>query len=239
MECWKVIESGKMHPEEAMAKDAALLGDLDQNNPSCLHFYEWEGPSLTYGYFTDPSRYLNYDALNKHGIRIGRRPTGGGMIFHFSDFAFSVLLNASHFSLSMNPLQNYAYINLKVAKAIFRFSGGIVQPDLLQEEPTCSKNECLPFCMAKPTRYDIFSDGKKIGGAAQRRTKQGLLHQTSLNLLYPSFDLIREILLDGDSIANAMEKNSGALLPYGKSDADMTNIKSQLRQLIIEVFFEK
>jgi hypothetical protein len=35
-------------------------------------------------------------------------------------------------------------------------------------------------CFSRPVRADIFQHGRKIAGAAQRRTRQGLLHQGSL-----------------------------------------------------------
>ena len=39
--------------------------------------------------------------------------------------------------------------------------------------------------MAKPTPFDLVIEGKKVGGAAQRRTRKGLLHQGSLSVCPP------------------------------------------------------
>src|SRR2546423_1117404 len=35
-------------------------------------------------------------------------------------------------------------------------------------------------CFANPVRADVLLDGRKIAGAAQRRTTRGLLHQGSI-----------------------------------------------------------
>jgi lipoate-protein ligase A len=35
-------------------------------------------------------------------------------------------------------------------------------------------------CFANPVRADVMIDGRKIAGAAQRRTRGGLLHQGSI-----------------------------------------------------------
>ena len=108
---WQMIESGCLSPEAIMIKDADLLAQLDPQGPSILHFYDWNVPCLTYGYFTDPACYLNLDALQQCGMQKARRPTGGGIIFHLSDLAFSVLIPASHPCFSLNTLDNYAFIN--------------------------------------------------------------------------------------------------------------------------------
>ena len=44
-------------------------------------------------------------------------------------------------------------------------------------------------CFANPVRADVVVDGKKIAGAAQRRTRRGLLQQGSIRLenLPPDF----------------------------------------------------
>ena len=36
------------------------------------------------------------------------------------------------------------------------------------------------FCFANPVRADVLSNGRKIAGAAQRRTRRGLLQQGSI-----------------------------------------------------------
>ena len=41
-------------------------------------------------------------------------------------------------------------------------------------------------CFAKPVRFDIVADERKLSGAAQRRTREGLLHQGSILLPDPA-----------------------------------------------------
>lgn len=235
MDQWRVIDSGMLSPASAMAKDAALLADLDPEGPSCLHFYEWNGPCLTYGHFIKPELYLHVDALSSHGLQVAKRPTGGGVIFHLTDLSFSVLLPAAHPQLSINPLDNYAYINQKVAEAIKLFTLQSLQPQLLQKESACLSKACQAFCMAKPTQYDLMIDGKKVGGAAQRRTKLGLLHQTSLMLMMPSMDLFHGIFKN-EGILTAMQQQSAALLPESASLRDLESARKQMKEILIKKF---
>lgn len=233
---WEVIESGSLSPEAIMAKDVALLAQLDPHGPSLLHFYEWNGPCVTYGYFTDPDRHLYLQALQQYGLQIARRPTGGGMIFHLFDFACSILLPAHHPHVSLNTLENYAFINQKVAAAMAQLTEQTQHPKLLQKEPICLSQECHAFCMAKPTQYDLILEGKKVGGAAQRRTKQGLLHQTSLSLLLPPLDLLRQFLKNGETIVEAMQQHSVALFSQECSANDLQMTREKLKELLKLVF---
>src|SRR4051812_6765135 len=114
----RIIESGRLSAQDVMTKDAWLLDQLDEESPCLLHLYEWEAPSLTYGYFTKLADHIDVSALKSAGIDAAVRPTGGGIIFHLSDLAFSVLIPNHDPSLSTNTLENYAYINQQVAQII-------------------------------------------------------------------------------------------------------------------------
>lgn len=230
---FEVIESGPLSPEAIMAKDAALLANLDADSPSFIHFYEWNVPCLTHGYFTDPSLYLDLEALQHCGIQKAKRPTGGGIIFHLSDFAFSILIPAHHPNFSLNTLDNYAFINQKVAEAIACVFSSSLQPNLLAQELPCISKECHAFCMAKPTQYDLIINGKKVGGAAQRRTKQGLLHQASLSLCLPPIEVLQKVLKNQEKILEAMRQNSDYLLAEKASTYDLSIARNQLKKKLV------
>ena len=235
---WQVIESGRLSAEAIMGKDAFLLSQLTVNSPPFLHFYEWESPCLTYGYFTDPIPFLDIEAVEYCGLQMARRPTGGGIIFHLTDLAFSVLVSASHPYFSLNTLENYAFINQRVAEAIRHLTTQSMRPDLLPLEPSCSSKNCKAFCMAKPTQYDLILDGKKVGGAAQRRTRQGLLHQASLSLLFPPLDLLRKVLKDHERVLKSMREHSYCLLPGCSTVQDLQEMRDQLKELLKISFAE-
>jgi lipoate---protein ligase len=232
---WEIIVSDPLAADAVMAKDARLLSQLDRASAPILHFYEWKRPSVTYGYFTDPSRHLQEEALLRHGVDAAKRPTGGGVIFHLTDLAFSVLLPASHSLFSLNTLANYAAINRLVAEAVIRFTEGTHQI-ALADNLKCEKQVCSPFCMAQPTVYDLLIEGRKVGGAAQRRTQNGLLHQGSISLAFPPQDLLMDVLLEGEQVANRMRINSFCLLPEDASRVQLTEARAALRRHLITLF---
>jgi len=220
---WKIIDSGAEDPRCLMQRDADLLNALRPESSPILHLYDFDRPSATYGYFTDPTKYLKQNAP----ITLARRPTGGGIIFHTSDFAFSVLLPSGHEGYSCNTLDNYAYINRLVAKAIFSFTEGTVEATLLQAGTKEKRSIKDQFCFAKPTVYDLIAEGKKVAGAAQRRKKQGLLHQGSISLTPPSENLLAACFHPDSPIPNEMILNSYYLIKK-------TNLKKeQIKEYLI------
>jgi lipoate-protein ligase A len=232
-----VIDSGKGNPADHMAKDAQLLENLSGND-LILHFYDWELPTATYGYFTDPYTCLSRDGVQRHQLQLARRPTGGGVIFHLCDFAFSLLMPSSHPAFSVNTLENYAYVNHVVADAIQSFSNNKNAVTLLHNEPDPLDRACTNFCMAKPTQNDLMIAGRKVGGGAQRRKRQGLLHQGTISLGMISEEILNTLLLPGTQVIAAMQQHSFALLGSTFTLNELTQAKKELRHCLENSFFE-
>lgn len=213
-----------------MERDRALLHSLEEHPRCVLHLYEWEQPSVTYGYFIDPNLYFSQEGLQRRQMQLARRPTGGGIIFHTCDLAFSVLIPSSHPAYSLNPLENYALINKAASDAIAAF---IAKPlELLPLQ--LPSNGCDAFCMATPTRYDIMLEGRKVGGAAQRRMKQGYLHQGSIALGLPEADLLQDVLESSGLVAEAMLRNGYALLGSTYSQEQLEDARRSMRELLMK-----
>ncbi len=233
---WQILQSGRMSPQAIMAKDEALLNQILDIAQPILHLYEWEGNCLTYGYFIHPFDYLDEQALQAYQIQIARRPTGGGIIFHLTDFAFSVLIPSTNRFFSFNTLENYAFINHKVVEAIYRLSNASCRPELLRAESLNLDTDCCSFCMAKPTQYDLIVNGKKIGGAAQRRTKNGFLHQGSLSLAFPPLALLKSVMKQGTKVLESMQQHTYTLLGEQWAPHHLTSLRDEIRQHLIDSF---
>lgn len=231
---YRLIESGPLPPQVIMAQDEELLNQLSDENDLLLHFYEWDGPCLTYGHFIDPFKHLHPEALKKYDLQIARRPTGGGLIFHLTDLAFSLLVPASSPYFSLNTLDNYAFVNQLVIQAISQLSPQL-KPELFPSSPKDSDSgqpKAL-FCMARPTPYDIMLHGKKVGGAAQRRTKRGFLHQGTISLALPPLFLLKEVLKESNSLIESMQTYTYSFLPEDYSSHQLKELKSEMKQFII------
>jgi lipoate-protein ligase A len=229
---WKVLDTGLGSPVQIMAQDKELLEFAALEKKPILHFYEWNCPSVTYGYFLDPKKFFCLDALERKEISLARRPTGGGIIFHLWDFAFSALVPSGHPGYSQNILKNYAYINQAVLGAVREFLDQKNDLELTSEDGALLGQGCEYFCMAKPTKYDVMLNGKKVAGAAQRKTKDGFLHQGSISLLMPCSQTIEAVLLPDFPVLEAMNTFTFPLLGKEASCTEVRRARGNLQSLL-------
>jgi len=225
---WRLLDTGCNSPEENMRIDQELLNQLDPSGQPILHLYEWSGNCATYGHFLNPYLFLKQEAIQGGKVFIAKRPTGGGIIFHICDFAFSVLLPASHPKFSINTLENYALINHAVISAIQNMQESPLE--LLQTDPVPLDYASNFFCMAKPTKYDVIMGGRKIGGAAQRRTKQGLLHQGTISIALLPDSFLSEVLLPQTLVIKATEAHSASLLGSNWTSAELEQARKEMKE---------
>lgn len=190
-----------------MHLDESLLLAAKEGDPLILHLYTWENPSLTYGYFMQIEELLDTKRLKTHGMDFARRPTGGGVIFHLWDVAFSVILPKGHPFYKENTLDCYIAINTIVRKAVSRF---LSAPSLLDHDPIQNEGHARYFCMAKPTIYDVMIGGKKVAGSAQRKKKNALLHQGTISLEAMDLALLSDVLVDKNA-ASLIEANGSII----------------------------
>ncbi len=222
-----------------MICDYDLLQGLSSTANPILRFYDWEGDCATYGYFIDPGHYFKSAGVEKYGLHTARRPTGGGIVFHHCDFAFSVLIPAAHPFYGLNTLENYACINNVVIQVVHKWLKSALKPVLLTYEDGQDHAQSKHFCMAKPTKYDVMLEGKKVGGAAQRKTRCGFLHQASIALLLPSEEYLQAVLNVEQGVISAMQRHTYPLLGEDvPSIGKMQNIRRELQNMLTQAFMD-
>ncbi|NGX59946.1 MAG: Octanoyltransferase LipM [Chlamydiae bacterium] len=224
---WNILDTGTQPAENNMLLDAELLENLDQHTLPILHLYNWQGDSATYGCFVNPSDYLNLEEAKRRELNLAKRPTGGGIVFHIWDLAFSVLIPSNHSYFSERTLDNYAFVNNAVLAAVSSFLSE--RPELIPCNAKGLDPSCARFCMAQPTKYDVVLHGKKIAGAAQRKTKKGFLHQGTIALKMPPEEYLRAILRPGTKVIDAINAHTFPLLG---PDDNLEEGRKALRQAL-------
>jgi lipoate-protein ligase A len=151
-----------------MAIDEALLRLAEQPT---LRVYRWREPAVSFGYF---GRIAEVERIAA-GRRMVRRWTGGGIVEHGDDLTYTLLIPREHDFFRHSAPESYRLIHEVIAQSIA--SAGTAA-DLAPE----TSAEHSSACFARPVQYDLVSEGVKIAGAAQRRTRWGLMHQGSIQL---------------------------------------------------------
>lgn len=177
-----------------MAIDEALL---EHGTVPSIRFYRWHSPALSFGYFGKFADVANF-ATERDLVR---RWTGGGIVFHGDDLTYSIVIPVSHAAFGESSMSIYERIHRALVDTLSGIGRGAKlsasaalyerrksRQDDLQIAPAV-ENRSLGSavidrrsndCFTNPVRADVMIDGRKIAGAAQRRTRHGLLQQGSI-----------------------------------------------------------
>ena len=169
MEEWLLLRTGAGSAAFNMAVDDALLLHAREFGKPVLRFYAWSEPAASFGYF---QRYA--DVAKATPLRpLVRRPTGGGIVPHDGDWTYSVVLPPGHFWYQLKAIESYRRVHEWVRTA-FNETGVLAE---LASEP---RREGAGQCFVGAEKFDVLAQNRKIAGAAQRRTRDGLLIQGSV-----------------------------------------------------------
>lgn len=149
-----------------MALDEILL---KQAQCPVLRIYRWSAPTISFGYFGKFSDAQPAAA----GRDIVRRWTGGGIVEHGADITYTLVVPRESVFLRHSALESYRLIHEQIAR-------WLVTRGLEASVAPVAASESSGACFASHVQYDILARGTKLAGAAQRRTRWGLLHQGSI-----------------------------------------------------------
>lgn len=161
-----------------MSIDEALLEHAEV--PS-IRFYHWHSPALSFGYF---GKFA--DVASNAGERdLVRRWTGGGIVFHGEDLTYSIVIPCSDRAFAESSISIYATVHAALCAALIANGqraelAAVAAVSNAQGNEDSAGGDRRFGCFANPVRADVMIDSRKVAGAAQRRTRQGLLQQGSI-----------------------------------------------------------
>lgn len=226
----KIIDTGRDFAKNNMEFDKELLENLSKINKPVLHFYDWHLSSITYGFFIKPEKFLDLKKIKQKKMEIAKRPTGGGIVFHLFDMAFSFLMPKTHKFFFLNSLKNYHFVNNIVKLALLECFNLKENNLYLAKASTMPRND---FCMANPSKYDLLFKGKKVLGSSERRKRGGYLHQSTISLTLPDKNILKDIILPGSKILEGIFYSTHPLLKKG---VDVKKEKGRLKGLLCKHF---
>lgn len=168
-ETWRFLRDGPGPAGWNMAVDEALLRTALPGQPPYLRVYGWSEPAASFGLLQRAQEVRQWTPLRP----LVRRPTGGGLVPHIRDWTYTVLIPAGHPWHQWRAAASYRHLHLWLQAALARLGiETILAPEPIPEGPG--------HCFLGAETDDLLCQGRKIAGAAQRRTRTGLLIQGSL-----------------------------------------------------------
>lgn len=161
-----------------MATDEVLLRTARQRGRALLRVYSWLRPSISIGYFQ------KFPAELAGQYEIVRRPTGGGLVYHGEDTTFTVVVPAGHRLYRLTTTEAYREIHEAVAR--------VFAAELQATGKASGQYECFQ----QPVAGDVMAGGRKLAGGAQRRNRDGMLHQGSIAARVTGEELCRAFGVD-------------------------------------------
>ncbi|HOV13869.1 MAG TPA: biotin/lipoate A/B protein ligase family protein, partial [Spirochaetota bacterium] len=155
-----------------------------------LRFFTWKPVSISLGYY-QKIKYFDLDEIDKDGIKIVRRLTGGNAILHKNDFTYSLIIKNE-----MN--------DLLVKKDFYHYLANILKNSLTTLGVECNIkgdleiSEVNPDCFNSPSQYEIVDkNGNKLVGSAQKISKKCLLQHGSFFCNYDTQMIKKYFIYEG------------------------------------------
>lgn len=159
---WQILHPGPLSPREHVALDQVLTEEVGAGRRSAtLRLWEWDQTAVVLGSFQSVKNEVDQENLDKYGVQLVRRITGGGAMFMEAGSVVTYSLYVpSDLVHGMSFAESYAFLDSWVLDALHGL--GINA----RYEPL----------------NDIASPSGKIGGAAQKRLGSGaVLHHATLS----------------------------------------------------------
>lgn len=208
---FEVLHTPVIHPVLNMTMDETLPEAVaaGEHKPF-MRIWEWDRPLVVMGSYQSYSNEINQEGVDKWGITVGRRITGGGTMFMEPGncVTYSLVVPTALVD-GMSFQQSYPFLDAWAMEALSRVGVNA---------------KYVPL-------NDISSDKGKIGGAAQKHFASGyMVHHVTM-----SYDIDADKMLDVLNTGDATKKNRG----HRSANKRIDPMKSQTgmaRADIIEVF---
>lgn len=172
---WRFIDTGINNASWNMSIDEMLLNNYKEASFPILRLYEWE-PSLSFGRFSKVSKNINLSQLSH--LSYARRITGGGILVHGGDISYSLFLSQSYLD-NLSVKKSYSFLCSFLIN--FYKELGLNALFASQANVEYQKDD---ICLKGKELYDILIKDEKIGGNAQRYSKNMVFQHGSIPLSF-------------------------------------------------------
>ncbi|WP_341729442.1 biotin/lipoate A/B protein ligase family protein [Brooklawnia sp.] len=208
-----VIHGPVVDPMVNVAMDETLVAQVAAGRRKpFMRLWEWNSPQVVIGSFQSYENEINQEGIDRYGITVSRRVTGGGAMFMepgncvtYSLVVPQALVDGLSFE------QSYAFLDQWTMEALDRV--GV-------------KAHYIPL-------NDIASEVGKIGGAAQKRFTNGyMVHHVTM-----SYDIDAAKMMEVLRIGQEKIRDKGLRSAVKRVDP-MRSQTGMEREAILDVFYD-
>ncbi len=170
---WRLMVVEPRSGAENMARDSALMDRARNTGEAVFSVYAWQRPTLSLGR-NQTARGL-YDAaeIERRGLDVVRRPTGGRALLHHREVTYSV---TAPIAAGESLAGSYERINAILLDALS--SLGVYASEA--DAPVRALTPGSVPCFAEPARGELVWNGQKLVGSAQLREDGAMLQHGSI-----------------------------------------------------------
>ena len=180
-----------------MAIDEALLLEADRAGFAFLRLYRFTPACLSFGRHEPAGERYDRAAIERLGLDVVRRPTGGRAVWHADELTYAV---AAPIAVFGSLRDSYRSIHTRLAAALHRLGvAATLAPD---RNGRSTLGPGWGACFAAPVGGEVVVAGKKVIGSAQVRRGCAFLQHGSV-LLGGSQDVISAISRQPSAVSGA------------------------------------
>lgn len=157
-----------------MALDQTLLDLAEQTGEGFLRLYRWEPHCLSFGRHEPALRRYDRQAIDRLGLDVVRRPTGGRAVWHARELTYAVAAPIDWFGTLAG---SYRAIHAILAEAVRRLGAAAMLAPAGRPVGVGAG-----ACFASPAGGEVLVAGRKLIGSAQVRQGSAFLQHGSLLL---------------------------------------------------------
>lgn len=210
---FEVIHGPVVAPMVNVAMDETLVEDVAAGRRKpFMRIWEWDSPCIVMGSFQSYENEINQEGIERHGITVCRRITGGGAMFMEAGncITYSLVVPTSLVD-GLSFAQSYPYLDQWVMEALAKVGVNATY---------------IPL-------NDISSEQGKIGGAAQKHFASGVMvHHVTM-----SYDIDADKMLDCLRIGKEKMRDKGTRSAVKRVDP-MKSQTGMARADIVDVFLD-
>ncbi len=212
MSKWRIINEGKHSEAMHHAIDQVLTKNMENGDMKpTLRFWYRKNPSVPFGRFQAYEDEVEHDYAEEKGVEVVRRITGGGAMFCEPGNVITYSIYIPREQVSEDVEESYRQLDNFAVEA-------------LKDLGVDASYEPL---------NDIEHPDGKLGGAAQLRKQDAVLHHTTMSYDLDTEEMLKVLRIGKEKVSDKAVKSAEKRVSTIKEHADST------REEVIEALIQK